>query len=38
MQMIDESLDDVLPKFRQCTRAKYLLDFLHIAEDFDQNI
>jgi len=36
---IDESLDNVLPKFRQ--RAKYsqiLLDFLHFAKDFEQNL
>ena len=36
---IDESLDYVLPKFRQ--HAKYfqdLLNFLHFAKDFEQNI
>ena len=37
---IDESLDNVLPKFRQC--AKYFQDFtrlfLHFAKDFEQNL
>ena len=32
---IYESLDNVLPKFRQ--HAKILLDFLHFAKDFEQN-
>ena len=34
---IDKSLDDVVPKFRQCAED-FLLNFLHFAKDLAQNI
>ena len=34
---IDESLDHVLPKFRNGI-CKFLLNFSHFAKDFEQNI